>query len=172
MNPFSVFFAARYLAEDDPRVGNQLKKREDTGKDNFLSFCLDNHTPPAVPFHYLNVFFRITKKETRGKWTFETKTDETHYINLAYFGADAVAWLILGPAGKEHFPWESTFRDLLFLPIHLQVLKDLEYLIEVLQVTYHGKGCLHTSQQRLEVFPIENYDLCKTKKEWDPMLWC
>lgn len=167
MNPFSVVFASRYLPEEDPRCGKDLREEAADVKENFLSFCLDNHSPPEIPFHYVNFFFNITKKETSGKWIFETNTFETHYLSLAYFGAEAVAWLIKG------FPdWKRTSKDFLFLPIHLHVSTHLEYTIEVIAITYHGKDCTHTSQQKLEIPRLVYYDSCEIKTETDPMLWC
>jgi hypothetical protein len=58
----------------------------------------------------------------------------------------------------------------------LQVSTHLEYRIQVIAITYHGKGCSHTPEQKLEIPHLVFYDACetknKTKTETDPMLWC
>ncbi len=165
MNPFSVVFASRYLAEEDPTFRRQCNREAD---DHFLAFCLDNHSPPAIPFHYVNVFFTITKKESSGKWIVETNTYETHYLSLAYFGPEAVSFLFQGFTG--------TTDHSLFLPIQFQVSRHLEYMIDVIAITYHGKGCPHTPEQKLDFPHPVYYDTCEnktnTKSETDHMLWC
>lgn len=191
MNPFSVFFAARYFAEDDPRFLKYLARGRGEGEggevDTFATYCLDNlHAPRLAPNTYAEVRFQISKRETKGAWTFETKTYETHYIRLAYFGEEGLGLSIedyvdVAASRSGVLRFKRTNKHPLYVPIHLQISRTLTYIIQVLEICYYGTFAIPSSpvsslvgytDYLLMSPPLLPGSEERMVQETDPMLWC
>lgn len=188
-NPFGCLFAARYLEESDEEQYLPYLAEEPI----FDAFCLDNHTPQPVPYHYAQVRFQITKRQCHGPWSIKTKTYETHYISLAYFGEEGLGlsiedYIDVTSVTPGKLPFKRTDKHPVFAPVRLRLAASrITYYIQVLDICFYGRVDTHSAIDSLvgyndylllsppllwRMHDYETHEAHVPEYEEDPLQWC
>lgn len=146
MNPFTLLFASRYLAEDD----HTLLRIFNSPVALFDQFCLESDTKKPIPPYYAQVTFKISKKESSGEWIVKTVTHETHYLSLDYFcdeglGLSVEDYINIPETKPGKMTFKKTDKHHAFDTIVLKISRTLKYKIKVVDICYYTKNLTATN---------------------------